>query len=58
MTSKNTSFLRNSNLKTETISNFNFKKEVSLLATITDKLSQKTKHNRFNSVRRPSIKTI
>lgn len=58
MTSNNISFYRNNNLKTMTISDMNFKKEVSLLATITDKLSQKTKNNRFNSVRRTSIKTI
>ena len=58
MTSMNTSSFRNNNLKNETVSDFNFKKEVSLLATITDKLSKKTKNNRFNSVCRPSIKSI
>ncbi len=58
MTANNISSFRNNNLKTVTISDMNFKKEVSLLATITDKLSQKTKNTRFNSVRRTSIKTI
>ena len=58
MSSKNPSQFRNSNLKSDTISSVKFKKEVSLLATITDKLSQKTKHSRFKSVRRPSIRMI